>query len=259
MITHSLSSAETPSRRREACAARPGTVSRKVIAPAWATTTSRLGRLGDDREVAGRPGPDRRERALPAVLLGRHEDDEELAVEAVEVAGGAERPDGRQDRGDAALHVAGAAAEEPRRRGSRRPTGRPSRWPGRRRHDVEVTRQDEAARGAGAWRPGPPRPARPMTTGSDVRGISSPGQSGSARTASGSAAISSTARPTSRSAVRRPGRDGLLGSGDARDPDERPQVGDQPLAIDGRGRVAHPAPVSHAGSAGSCRSGRRSR
>ncbi len=36
-----LSSADTPSRRTEACAARPGTVSRNVSAPAWAITTSR--------------------------------------------------------------------------------------------------------------------------------------------------------------------------------------------------------------------------
>ena len=30
-------------------------------------------RLGDDRHVTGDAGPDRRERPLPAVLLGRHE------------------------------------------------------------------------------------------------------------------------------------------------------------------------------------------
>ena len=146
-----MSSAETPSRRCEAWAARPGTVSRNVIAPAWATTTSRF---DGSVMIARSPvdaGPDRGERALPAVLLGRDERDDELAVEAVEVAGGAERPDGGEDRRDAALHVAGAAAVQRAVADLAAPRiGRP----GRRiagRHDVEVARQDDppAARPAG--------------------------------------------------------------------------------------------------------------
>ncbi len=36
-----FASADTPSVRRLACAALPGTVSRNVMAPAWATTMSR--------------------------------------------------------------------------------------------------------------------------------------------------------------------------------------------------------------------------
>jgi hypothetical protein len=40
-----------------------------------------IGRLGDDRHLAGDPGPDRRQHALAAVLLGRHEGRHDLAVE----------------------------------------------------------------------------------------------------------------------------------------------------------------------------------
>ena len=46
-----------------------------------------VGWLRDDRQVAGHAGPDRRQRPLPAVLLGRDEGDEELAVEPGQVAG----------------------------------------------------------------------------------------------------------------------------------------------------------------------------
>ena len=53
-------------------------------------------RLGDDREVAGDAGPDRGERALAAVLLGRHEGDDELAVEPLEVARGRRAPGRRR-------------------------------------------------------------------------------------------------------------------------------------------------------------------
>ena len=50
-------------------------------------------RLGDDREVARHTGPDRGQRPLAAVLLGRDEGDDELAVEPVEVAAVAQCPD----------------------------------------------------------------------------------------------------------------------------------------------------------------------
>ena len=155
-------------------------------------------RLRDDREVAGRAGPDRGERALPAVLLGRDERDEQLAGEPIEVARRAERPDRGQDRRHAALHVAGAAAVQravadlaaPRIGG-----------PGRR--DRRAARRRDGPTGSPAGRPA--RPARPMTTGSAVRGISSPGQSGSARIAAGSGATTSTAQ-AQRRAARRPPR-----------------------------------------------------
>ena len=93
-----MSSAETPSRRCEAWAARPGTVSRKVIAPAWATTTSRFDGSVMIAMSPVTPGPDRGERPLAAVLLGRDERHDQLAVQPVEVAGRAERPDRGQDR-----------------------------------------------------------------------------------------------------------------------------------------------------------------
>ena len=96
-----------------------------------------------------------------------------------------------------------------------------------------------------------------MTTGSEVRGISSPGQSGSARIAAGSGACDLDGQPEVAERVGGPGRDRLLGAGDARDPDERLEVRDQPVAIDPG--AAAPASVSHAGSAGSCRSARPSR
>ena len=191
--THRLSSADTPSRRCEAWAARPGTVSRNVIAPAWAMTTSRLDGSVMIGQVAGHAGPDRREHPLAAVLLGRHERDEELAGQPIELARRGDRPDRAEDRGHAALHVAGAAAVQLAVADRRRPTGRRSRSPDRRaarrrRGPTSTTRRP------------PGRPTRPMTIGSAVRGISSPGQSGSARTRAGSGA---TAPPRCRLAQRR--------------------------------------------------------
>ena len=128
-----LSSADTPSRRVLACAARPGTVSRNVIAPACATTMSRPDGSGDHAGVTGRAGADRRERPLAAVLLGRDEDDEQLARERPRRPRRAPAP-ARAAR-IAAIPPFMSHAPRPYRRpvaDRRRPTGRPSRsWPRR--------------------------------------------------------------------------------------------------------------------------------
>ena len=131
--------------------------------------------LGDDREVARRPGPDRRQGALPAVLLRRHERHHELAGERVERARVAQGADRAQDRGHAALHVAGAAPEQAAVADLGRPrVDRPRRGIAG-RHDVHVARQHQPAP---ARRPdaaehdrerssaAPPRPASPGRRGS---------------------------------------------------------------------------------------------
>ena len=178
--TYRLSSADTPSRRCDACAARPGTVSRNVIAPAWATTMSRF---DGSVMIARSPvdaGPDRGERALAAVLLGRHERDDELAVErarARRVATSA-----RTAPRIAATPPFMSQAPRPYRRAVAdlgRPTDRPSTS-----RDRPAARRRGGRTGRSAGRPA--RPTRPMTTGRLDRGVSSPGQAGSARIAAGS-------------------------------------------------------------------------
>ena len=158
--THSLSSAETPSRRREAWAARPGTVSRNVIAPAWATTTSR-----SDGSVMIAMSPVTPARIAASVPCPPSSSDGTRAtisspLEPLEVAGRAERPDGRQDRGDAALHVAGATAVDRAVADLAAPRiGRPRRRIARRAR----RRDDRTGRSAGRR----DRPTRPMTTGNE--------------------------------------------------------------------------------------------
>ena len=98
-------------------------------------------------------------------------------------------PDRRQDRRDAALHVAGAAPVDRAVADLAAPrVGRPGRRIAGRDH-VEVARQDD---------PAPTGPARPARSRPAARsgGISSPGQAGSARIATGSGAIASTAMST---------------------------------------------------------------
>ena len=90
-----------------------------------------VGRLRDDREVAGRAGPDRRQRSLPAVLLGRHERHEQLPVEPGEVPARAERPDRGRGSTPRRPSCRRRRGRRPPHRGSRRPTDRPSRWPDR--------------------------------------------------------------------------------------------------------------------------------
>ncbi len=140
-----------------------------------------------------------------------------------------------------------------------RPYNRPSRTsraprigrPGARiarGHDVEVTREDAPSRRV-VGTPRPPdhdrqrRPrhllARPIGVGPNGRRIRLDDLDVEADLAEG---------------IRSPGHHRFLGARDAGDPDERPEVGKQPIPID-RGRDR----LSHAGSAWSCRSGRRSR
>ena len=177
--THSLSSAETPSRRREAWAARPGTVSRNVIAPAWATTTSR-----SDGSVMIARSPVAPARIAASVPWPPSSSDGTRATSSSPASRsrsprGAERPDG----------APGSRRRRPSCRRRRARTARPSRISPPHGSAVQVAGSPGGT--TSRWpdrttRRPPARPARPMTTGSDVRGISSPGQSGSARTAAGS-------------------------------------------------------------------------
>ena len=235
MSTNRLSSAETPSRRCEAWAARPGHGQPERDRAGVGDDDVEVRRLGDDRQVAGRAGPDRGERPLPAVLLGRHERDEQLARRA-----GRGRPP-RRAPGRAARIAATppfmSQAPRPYSAPSRispphgstvqvagSPGGTTSRWPDR------MTRRPPG-------RPEPPdddrqrRPrhllARPVRVGADRRRVR--------------VERSRPSSPSVAQRVGRPGRDRLLGPGDARDPDERLEVGDQPVAVD---RRAPPAPRS---------------
>jgi len=175
-------------------------------------------------QVAGGAGSDRGERPLPAILLGRHEHDQQLACEPVEVTGSPERPDGRDDRRHAAFHVAGAPAVQL----AIADLGGPRvDMPGggiAHRNDVEVTGEDDPATALPA---GPAEhdrqrraghfPARPGRVGPErivIRGDLVDDQAGSSQ------------------GVRCPCRSGLLRSGDAGDPDQLAQVIDHPLAID---------------------------
>ena len=157
--TNSLSSAETPSRRCEAWAARPGHGQPERDGAGVGDDDVEVRRLRDDREVAGDAGADRGERALAAVLLGRDEGDDRARRR-----GGRGRPPRR-----APGPRRGSRPRRPscrRRRGRRgapsrtspphgsvvqvagSPGGTTSRWPDR------MTRRP------------PGRPARPITTGS---------------------------------------------------------------------------------------------
>ena len=141
-----------PSRRCEAWAARPGTVSRNVIAPAWATTMSRFDGSGmiarspvtPARIAASVPWPPSSSDGTSATTSSPSSRSRSPRA--------AERPDRRQDRGDAALHVAGAAAVQRAVADLAAPRiGRPRRRVAG-RHDVEVARQDD---------PPPAGPAEP--------------------------------------------------------------------------------------------------
>ena len=246
--TCSLSSADTPSRRTDACAARPGTVSLNVIAPGVGDDDLEAGRLGDDRHVARRAGADRGEHALAAVLLGRHAGDENLALEPVLEARVADGADRRQDRRDPALHVAGAAAVQPVAVDRRRPRVLRPRREIADRHDVDVPDEHD---------PPPAGPAsRPRTIGSRSRGISSPGQSGSSRTAAGIRLEPLDAAADLGEQRRHAVLDRALVAGDARDPDDVGQRIDRPAGLDrvdgSRLRVAQ----AHRRSAPGCVTGR---
>ena len=130
--------------------------------------------LGDDRQVAGGAGADRRERPLAAVLLRRHERDDQLAGERAQLPrrcrAPAPPPGSRPRRPSCRWRRARTAG----RRGSRRPTGPRSTSRGRppaRRRRVRSARsvaRRAGRRGRGprsATRAGPPRRATPGRRG----------------------------------------------------------------------------------------------
>ncbi len=202
--------------------------------------------LGDDRHVTGNAGADRGQRPLPAVLFGRHEGDDQLTSQPIQVTGRPERPDRGQDRRHAALHVACAAAIQRSVPDLRAPRiGRPGRRVAG-RDDIEVPRQHE------------PPPARPAGATDHDR------ERGPRHLLAGPVRVRADrlerrrqdldGQPELTQHVRGPGHHGLLRTGDARDPDERRQIRDEPVTVDS-GRPG----ISHGGSAGSCRSARPSR
>ena len=132
----------------------PGRSSRNVIAPAWAMTTSSADGSGMIAQVAGRAGPDRRQRPLAAVLLGRHERDDQLALQPAR-ARRSRRAPGRAPR---------IAATPPFMSHAPRPYSSPSRT------SPPTTGRRSRSRGRRAARrptwpdehePPPARPARP--------------------------------------------------------------------------------------------------
>ena len=230
-MTHSLSSAETPSRRREAWAARPGTVSRKVIAPAWATTTSR-----PDGSVMTARSPVAPARIAASVPCPPSSSD------GTSTTSSSPPSRWRSPATSSARTAATIAATPPFMSQAPRPNSSPSRTSPAHGSTVQVA--GSPAGTTSRWpdrisRRPPGRPARPMTTGSDVRGISWPGQAGSSRIATrvGGELLDGQADAAQRR--RRPDGHGLLRSGDARDPDQLAQVRNQPISID-RPRPNHP-------------------
>ena len=175
-----------PSRRIAACAARPRTVPSNVRLPAWAQTTAEAGRLRDQRGVEAVVALQRGERPEAAVLLARHAQEHDLGRRRARVAQRRERV---QAGDHARLHVDRAAPVHARRPRSRPTTGRAPRapCPGRRRR--------RARRG----RCGPGSAPRSVTASvsSSLRGASSPGWPGWARSAARSCSVSSASRPSS--------------------------------------------------------------
>ena len=186
-----LSSADTPSVRRLACAARPGTVRRNVIAPAWATTTS-----SDDGS-----GITHRSPVTPARIAA--------SVPCPPSSSLGTRATISSPWSAASAPVTPSALTAPRIAAmppfmSQAP--RPYRWPSRTSPEnaspVQVA--GSPAGTTSTWpdstrRKAPGRPARPMTTGSMVRATSSPGQSGSWLIAAGSGWKISTVMPSASS------------------------------------------------------------
>ena len=151
--TNSLSSAETPSRRCEACAARPGTVSRNVIAPAWATTMSR-----SDGSVMIARSPVAPARIAASVPCPPSSSDGTSATSSSPSSRSRSpaAPSARTAARIAATPPFMSQAPRPYRRAVADLAAPRIGGPGRGiagRHDVEVARQDD--RGA------PPRRARP--------------------------------------------------------------------------------------------------
>ena len=218
------------------------------MAPAWATTMSRFDGSGmiarspvtPARIAASVPWPPSSSDGTSATISSPGSSSEPAAR--------AEGPDRPEDRGDAGLHVAGAAAVQPAITDVATPR---IHGPGRRiarRHDVEMARQDDPPTLAVAGPADHDRQRRTSHLLARPRVVTADGQRVRLDDLDGQAELPER--------VGRPGRDSLLRPGHRRDPDERLQVGDQPALVDrrraGRG-------LSHAGWAGSCRSGHRSR
>jgi hypothetical protein len=169
------------------------------------------GRLRDDRRVADDPGANRREHPLAAVLLGRDRDGEHLPVEPVRDTRGGHRPQRGEDRDDAALHVAGAAAVEPAVPNVGCPRIRGPRGEVAGRHDIDVADEQD-----------PPPPGRPTarrrpaatTAASRRRAVRVGGERDRIR-------LDALRREADLAEQRLDlGLDRLLGTGDRGDPDE---------------------------------------
>ena len=152
-----LSSAETPSRRLLAWAARPGHGQPERDRAGVGDDDVEHRRLRDDRHVARRPRADRGERPLAAVLLGGHQRDDQLPGQRRELPARPERPHGGEDRRDAALHVVRAAPVQLAVADLRSPRVRRPRREIARGHDVGVAAEHE------------PRAARPARAAHDDR------------------------------------------------------------------------------------------
>ncbi len=185
-------------------------------------------RLRDDREIARRAGPDRGQRALAAVLLAGHERDEELAAEPGRGPGRDERPDRPEDRRDAALHVAGAASVQPPVADLAAPRiGGPGGGVAG-RHDVDVAGQDDPPAAGAA------HPADDDRQHGALGLLAGPGRIGPDRGEVRERRLDRhPGRPEPLGQV---GRDGLLAAGDARDPDDRPELVAEGVRVDGAGR-----------------------
>ncbi len=207
----------------------PGTVRRNVMAPAWATTTSRFEGSVMTARSAGRAGADGSERALAAVLLGRDQHDEDLAVEGVEAGRRDQRPDGGEDRRHAALHVARAASDRPAVAdlGAPRVDGPRAGIAGR--DDVEMPGQDDPPPARTAAPPEHDRQRRPRhLLAGPVRVVPDRRPDPGARPRPPGPAPPAHRRPRRPRPPRIPSRSG---------PDERLQVGQQPVAVHVRDHV----------------------
>ena len=239
MIGHSFSIAETPSRRNAACALRPWIVERERDRPGLGRHDVEVGRLGDDGDAAREPGADRGEHPGAAVLLARHREQDRLASELDLRLD--QRPQRRQARHDAGLHVACAAAVEqavvdPRAERRRRPLELVARRRRRRRGPAMMARLPAlaVAEPAGHHRV---HVARHL----DAREV------GVARQLGGGDVDALDLEPGRRHPQRHLGLHLALRAGEARIRDDRGQVGGDAVAIDGpdggqlgRGQVLHP-------------------
>ena len=186
-----LSSAETPSVRRLACAALPGTASRNVMAPAWATITSRF-----DGSVMTHMSP-----AAPA-RMAASDPCPPSSSDGTKATTSSPRRCSSAPQAPSARTAPRIAATPPFMSQAPRPYIAPSRTSAPKGSVVQVAGSPIGT--TSMWpdstmRASPGTPARPMTTGRVERATSSPGQSGSSRTAAGSGWKISTSRPSASS------------------------------------------------------------